>query len=111
MHRDVLDSHWDLLAGSGLSLPEQIETRNARPRRNSASASAKRGLYDQAREFVDQGKYDRAIERFTDVISMKGARADAALYWKAYAQNRAGQRPEALTTIATLSRTTPRAGT
>ena len=64
--------------------------------------------YDQAREFLDQGKYDRAIERYTDVIAMKGARADAALYWKAWSQSRAGQRPEALTTISTLAKDYPK---
>jgi hypothetical protein len=48
--------------------------------------------YDQGREYLDQGKYDRAIERFTDVVSMKGSRADGALYYKAWAQNKAGQR-------------------
>jgi HEAT repeat protein len=64
--------------------------------------------YDQAREFLDQGKYDRAIERYTDVIAMKGAHADAALYWKAWSQSRAGQRPEALTTISALARDYPK---
>ena len=41
--------------------PRKIARRTAQSaRRNSASASAKRGVYDQAREFLDQGKYDRA---------------------------------------------------
>ena len=64
--------------------------------------------YDQAREFLDQGKYDRAIERYTDVVALKGSRADAALYWKAWSQSRAGQRPEALTTISTLAKDYPK---
>src|SRR5215472_5259193 len=33
---------------------------------------------------------------------MKGHRADAALYWKAYSLNKAGQRAEATSTIAEL---------
>ena len=60
--------------------------------------------YEQARELMDQAKYDRAIERFTDVVGQKGARADAALYWKAWSQNKSGQRAEALTTLSTLTR-------
>src|SRR5262249_36574114 len=64
--------------------------------------------YDQGRELLDQGKYDRAIDRFNDVIGMKGTRADAALYYKAWSQNRLGQRAEALTTIATLARDYPK---
>ena len=60
--------------------------------------------YEQARAFLDQSKYDRAVERFADVAAMKGVRADAALYWKAWAQNKAGQRAEALTTLSVLAR-------
>ena len=60
--------------------------------------------YEQAREQMDQAKYDRAVERFTEVAAMKGARADAALYWKAWSQNKTGQRAEALTTLSTLTR-------
>ena len=60
--------------GQGRRPPGRDGTARARPRNRA---------YDQAREFLDQGKYDRAVERFTDVIAMKGARADAALYWKA----------------------------
>jgi HEAT repeat protein len=65
-------------------------------------------IYEQGREYIDQGRYDRAIERMSDVISMKGARADAALYYKAWAQNKAGQRAEALATISTLGRDYPK---
>lgn len=60
--------------------------------------------YQQGREYLDDGKYDRAIERLNDVIGMKGPRADAALYWKAWAQSKAGQGADALATIAALSR-------
>jgi HEAT repeat protein len=61
-------------------------------------------VYEQARELMDQAKYDRAVERFTEVASMKAARADAALYWKAWSQNKAGQRADALTTLSGLER-------
>jgi outer membrane protein assembly factor BamD (BamD/ComL family) len=64
-------------------------------------------LYDQGRDDIDQGRYDRAIERFGEVVSMKGTRADAALYYRAWAQNKAGQRAEALNTIAALARDYP----
>jgi len=64
--------------------------------------------YEQAKDYLDQGRYDRAIERWNDVISMKGPRADAAVYWKAWAQNKSGQRAEALATVATLGRDYPK---
>ncbi len=67
-----------------------------------------RRVYDQGREFIDQGKYDRAIERFGDVVAMDKARADAALYYKAWAQNKSGLRAEALTTVAALAKDHPK---
>jgi HEAT repeat protein len=64
-------------------------------------------IYEDAIRARDEGKYDRAIERFSDVVTMKGARADAALYWKAYSQDRQGQRAEALATLNTLIKEYP----
>ncbi len=61
-------------------------------------------LYEEAYEHVREGRFERAVERFNDLLSVKGTKADAALYWKAYAQDRLGQRTEALATIATLTR-------
>jgi hypothetical protein len=58
--------------------------------------------YDQGQSALDSGRWDRAVASFDRVVELKGARADAALYWKAYAQNRQGQRPEALATINAL---------
>jgi HEAT repeat protein len=65
-------------------------------------------IYEQGREFMDDGRYDRAIDRFADVVSMKGTRADAALYFKAWSQSKAGQRAEALATISTLAQEYPK---
>jgi HEAT repeat protein len=59
-------------------------------------------LYDDGLEALDEGRWERATERFTRLAETKGPRTDAALYWKAYAQNRQGQRAEALQTIAEL---------
>ena len=38
---------------------------------------------------------------------MKGSKVDAALYWKAFSQNRLGQRSEALATIGELTKNYP----
>jgi HEAT repeat protein len=64
-------------------------------------------LYDDGLEALDEGRWERAAERFTRLAQTKGPRTDAALYWKAYAQNRQGQRPEALQTIAELLKEYP----
>ena len=64
--------------------------------------------YDSGQQALDSGRWDRAITNFDRVIEMKATRADAALYWKAYAQNKLAQRPEALGTIATLTKEYPK---
>ena len=50
---------------------------SARRKRTSANGIANTCLRSGSRVHRS-GKYDRAIERFTDVVSMKGSRADAA---------------------------------
>ena len=61
-------------------------------------------LYEQGQEAMDQSRWDRAINAFDRVIELKGTKVDAALYWKAYSQNRQGLRVESLATIAELTR-------
>jgi hypothetical protein len=64
-------------------------------------------LYDEGREALDEDRYDRAAEKFDELARTTGSQADAALYWKAYAQNRMGKRDTALATIADLKRRFP----
>jgi tetratricopeptide (TPR) repeat protein len=64
--------------------------------------------YDAGQSELDNSHWDRAIQRFDRVIDMKGSKADASLYWKAYAQNRLGQRADSLSTIAQLTKDYPK---
>jgi hypothetical protein len=64
-------------------------------------------LYERGQDAMDNARWDRAISQFDAVARLKGSRADAALYWLAYSQNRQGQRAEALATIAELGKTYP----
>ncbi len=61
-------------------------------------------LYDDGREALDEDRYDRAAEKFSELATMNGTQTDAALYWKAYAENKLGKRDTALTTIADLEK-------
>lgn len=61
-------------------------------------------LYERGMEATYENRYDRAVDAFSRLAELKGRRADAALYWKAYSQNRLGQRTEALATIAALTK-------
>lgn len=63
--------------------------------------------YQNGQRALDARQWDQAISAFTTVASRKGPAADAALYWKAYAENREGRREEALSTIADLRQAYP----
>jgi tetratricopeptide (TPR) repeat protein len=65
-------------------------------------------LYQSGYEALSNGRWERAIDRFTRVIEARGERADRALYWKAYAQNKLGQSAEALAALAELPRAYPK---
>src|SRR5277367_4789251 len=51
--------------------------------------------YDQGSRALDEGKWETAANIFSKVAENKGTHADGALYWKAYAQNKLGQRDAA----------------
>jgi HEAT repeats len=64
-------------------------------------------LYDNGREALDEDRYDEADRKFTALADMNGPQTDAALYWKAYAENKLGKRDSSLTTIADLKKRFP----
>jgi len=64
-------------------------------------------LYDDGREDLDEDRYDQAAAKFKQLADMNGPQTDAALYWKAYAENRLGKRDAALATIADVKRRFP----
>lgn len=64
-------------------------------------------LYDGGREALDEDRYERAETKFDQLAQLNGPQTDAALYWKAYAENRLGKRDTALATIAELKRRFP----
>jgi hypothetical protein len=59
-------------------------------------------LYDRARDLIEQGKYERAVGDLDRLIELKGARIDAALYWKAYSLGKLGRKADALSALADL---------
>ena len=61
-------------------------------------------LYSDGREALDEDHYDRAAEKFSELASLNGPQTDAAMYWKAYAENKLGKRESALATIADLEK-------
>ncbi len=60
--------------------------------------------YQKGLAALDSRQWDQAIAAFDTSAGHKGSNADGALYWKAYALNRAGRRDEALGAISALRR-------
>src|SRR4029077_4838716 len=59
-------------------------------------------LYDDGREALDDGKFQQTENKFNELAQLNGPQTDAALYWKAYAENQSGKRDTAIATIANL---------
>jgi len=64
------------------------------------------GKYQQGTSALDEKQWDRAVGLFAS-IPADSARADGALYWKAYALNKLGRRQEALSAIAEIQKRFP----
>ena len=64
-------------------------------------------LYRDGTNYLNEGDWGDAIKKFDEVAGMNVERSGAALYWKAYAQNKLGQRQEALGTIQELRKKYP----
>jgi HEAT repeat protein len=75
--------------------------------REQEKADRSSELYDEGREALDDDKYDRAEAKFAQLAELNGPQTDAALYWKAYTENRLGKRDSALKTIADLKQRFP----
>jgi HEAT repeat protein len=63
--------------------------------------------YESGTSAVNERRWDRAVEAFNDAVKAGGRRVDGALYWKAYAENKQGQRAEALATLGELRKRFP----
>ena len=75
----------------------------------SAFASfAKDELYRSGQKAIDEGRWSEAASIFAKVAERGGPEADAGLYWKAYAQHKAGRASEAQATIRELASTFPK---
>ena len=58
--------------------------------------------YTTGTRAMDENRWQEAVSAFDKVISEKGKRVDAALYWKAYSLNKLGKSPLAIATCDQL---------
>ncbi len=81
---------------------DQDSRMRVRVRGSNDESSYRRGM-----SYLDRRDYDHAIDAFNRLIEDKADRADGALYWRAYAENKLGKRDQALATLSELQKTYP----
>lgn len=68
----------------------------------AAAASSTSSSFADGTRAINQERWNDAIAIFTKLANEAGDRADGALYWRAYAQNRLGNSEQALDTCTVL---------
>src|SRR5258708_526275 len=102
---------WDQIGDRDLEAARAQREKDAAQRekdREQRERDREGNYYDQGQQALDSSRWDRAVSYFDKVIELKAAKADAALYWEAYGQNKLGQRPESLGTITVLLKDHPK---
>ena len=61
--------------------------------------------YQNGTRALDNARWDEAIEYFTRVVNQNGTRADGAMYWIAWAENKRGNGAAALEWLARMGKT------
>ncbi|HUB77313.1 MAG TPA: HEAT repeat domain-containing protein [Bryobacteraceae bacterium] len=90
-----------MLAAAAPPLPNSAQT-------SAAAASPEEKKYDEGRALLNSSRWAEAESAFKAVAQMHGTRADAGLYWQAYAENKMGHSADALETCSRLRTAYPR---
>jgi HEAT repeat protein len=99
----------------GIPDPQEPRTEAERTERQAEREAAQRDrerdrqdrLYEQGQEALEEARWQIAVDRFSSLVTAKSERADAALYWTAYALDKLGQKAEALAAAAELIKVYP----
>ncbi len=83
------------------------ERQEAERERASAQRERIEDRYQAGQDLLENGRWAQAADRFREVVAAKTARADAAMYWLAYAQGKLAQQADALATLNELTRSYP----
>src|ERR1700678_1551840 len=74
---------------------------------NAAAKSKEDALYSEGTRAINDARWTQAEAIFSNIAQQHGARAEAALYWKAYAENKQGTPTRALETCSQLRQAYP----
>lgn len=86
---------------------ERQARQEEREARRQEAGERQQEQYERGTEAIEREDWDTAIRTFQEAVEAGTRRTDAALYWKAYAQNKAGRRPEAVATLEDLKKRFP----
>src|SRR6187549_3665929 len=111
LHALIIGLGLTLAAGAPCAASSAVPSGAGPAAVDDGEQSQENTLYESARQAIDEEQWRRAVDGFDRVVALKGLKADLALYWKAYAQNRANQRADALDTLASLKKTYPKSRT
>ena len=70
----------------------------------SANETKQTDAYSAGQKAMNEGKWDTAVARFDEAANIGGSRTAAALYWRAYAENKQGQRDAAIRTALLVTK-------
>jgi hypothetical protein len=97
------------LGAASAAAEQQVPSASLLDPQTAEKASAHEDeLYSSAKDALDNGEYDNAIRQFDETVKIHGRKADGAMYWKAYALNKSGNKAQALTAIGELRKSYPR---
>ena len=74
---------------------------------NAAATAKEDALYSEGTRAINDAHWAQAETIFNNIAQQHGARAEAALYWKAYAENKQGNPTRALETCSQLRQAYP----
>lgn len=74
----------------------------------AADGEGRSPAYRDAQSALDQARWEEAARRFAAVADQKNSDSDAALYWKAYAEEKLGRESEALQSLKSLRSAYPK---
>jgi len=80
--------------------------RDAEERVRDAQERAK-DKYQAGLDAIDDSKWDKARQTFDELVQNGASNADAALYWRAYCEDKLGRRSDALASITDLEHKYP----
>jgi HEAT repeats len=81
---------------------ERAEREQDRAEREQDRAERANDRYERAMDLVDDSQWKAAVDAFEAVVKEKDAKADAALYWQAYALQKLGRTQDAAAKLQAL---------